>query len=1454
MDAALQELFFSETPGQEIEVILKIAKGAAMPPGVREVTRFGDIVTCRLAAGAIPAVRAHESVLSMKAPRLVTTELVGFSNFSRNESIRSQPPTRPNPSRFTGKGVVVGIIDWGFDFTHPNFLAPDGTSRFLKIWDQSAAGDNGNSGKFGYGKVFSKPEINTALGSQKPFQSLGYLPAKSDADGSGTHGTHVSDIATGNGNVGEASCAPESDIVAVHLSTGRIDGRASLGDSVRILEAIDFIAQTAGGRPLVINMSVGRHGGSHQGNSLVEQGIDNFLKEKSGRAIVNSAGNYFQAKAHAQGRLLPAGRETLDWNIPKDDSTANELEIWYSNRDQIRVSVTPPETGGQVEIFHAGQDQKRDIILAGKLAGRIYHRTLEPTTGDNHIDIFLYPGSPHGKWKVMLHGIEIVDGRYQSWIERDSGPQSRFEDSISPFFTTGSICNGLHNIAVGAYDPMNPERRSAGFSSAGPTADGRMKPNLLAPGVGIIAAKSAPASADRSSGELIRKSGTSMAAPHVTGAIAALFEKTGSIPIETTRNLLFASLDPPPATARGQEVHRYGYGYLNIEKLLVPPLEQIFFNNNKISAPMTPETAKSFFDSVAFGKITGNSLVEANDFEIIARPGESVLVPVRADDLVLRRAFGEGLVFSRTFQESGLREGFLNRLGRDTMIVRPRVAVLENEIFTDTEDFSQPSFEMQEATHFAAFSIFNKLLPREKVANCQVEISGGGLTLHGRANRLGSLQIDISTLPDGNYNLMVTAPDVFTGTVGPSTAVGANPPNRIWRNFQTQISIQNQRVSSVTAVPPPGSASMGANTRLVNIGLQPVWMKSPNSWARTSGTIANTIIVHHTAGPVIGPALNTFLSSTEERSAHYVIDTDGEIIKMVQDDKKAGHAGFSHWGGRNGVNGFSIGIEIVNQSGAYPNEQYVALIQLLQSLVSGLGISACQIVGHSDIGTNATKTRPATRIGRKSSDPGVSFDWARLEQAGLGLQIFANMQPSTIFGGFFQTFPQGVLRQGDSDSRQRYGGTAAPNLHGVIAEMQNELVRIGYFCPQNGEFDGDTAMTVQMLQEHFFGGSRQQNLSIPIGRVDFSVATLMKNIQTCTTAPAASPTPAPAPAKTGETEIFADPEDSEDLGFSENDLLPGSENAESCECLHDSAGSAETVAQSLVNLNTLRRSAGTNQIHTIHSRISRETGLMHQDGLVDNPLIKVSDDMITLAYNAHHMHGAVSPPEVLMGIWKKEGSDFHTDPLTFGANGILASNTDNAKILFRSKVLYVEFGTDQFLDYTHVAGTDNLADFSDATAAAHEIAFTTTTNRLISGRFLSRNLEQDLHRNLTVRRLANGRFEVIPTLHFYIYCLLLADALFRENAYQLSRIPALNGASDHGLTYLHWNMGHGNMRKFVPSANRYRAEAQYLINGQPISLIDWTFRRVPLNGEWKGPRENAIKFRYFVEVFGLVFA
>ncbi|CAN0555758.1 unnamed protein product, partial [Laminaria digitata] len=252
--------------------------------------------------------------------------------------------------------------------------------------------------------------------------------------------------------------------------------------------------------------------------------------------------------------------------IDPADTTLNEMEIWYPGSDLFSIELINNRSS---KSFACPVNSKKDIILNGKFVGRIYHRDKEPNNGKNHINLFLYKNAPSGRWTVKLKGEKVFDGRYHTWIERDGSCrkcQSRFDPSFAVSnSTTGTIANGFNSISCGAYDTSSTSFRIAPFSSKGPTLDGRFKPDILAPGVSIRAAKSTPVTSNLPRPSTTTMSGTSMAAPRVTGVTALVLEVLPkNTPFWQIRNIIIGSADP----ILGADASRTGSGKLNTVKAI----------------------------------------------------------------------------------------------------------------------------------------------------------------------------------------------------------------------------------------------------------------------------------------------------------------------------------------------------------------------------------------------------------------------------------------------------------------------------------------------------------------------------------------------------------------------------------------------------------------------------------------------------------------------------------------------------------------------------------------------------------------------------------------------------------------------------------------------------------------------------------------------------------------------
>jgi len=193
------------------------------------------------------------------------------------------------------------------------------------------------------------------------------------------------------------------------------------------------------------------------------------------------------------------------------------------------------------------------------------NRLKDPNNGDNMLGVFLAKSAPTGLWTIRLHGDPDRDTPFHAWVERDDYGQSSFPAPNDNSHTIGSISCGHDTIVVGSYDAHKATLPLSYFSSAGPTRDGRNKPEVSAPGHDVMAAKS------RSRTGVTKMSGTSMSAPAVTGAVALLLseakERSRKLSIEEIRQaLLKCCRHAPPGAADWND--RYGCGRLCVSALL----------------------------------------------------------------------------------------------------------------------------------------------------------------------------------------------------------------------------------------------------------------------------------------------------------------------------------------------------------------------------------------------------------------------------------------------------------------------------------------------------------------------------------------------------------------------------------------------------------------------------------------------------------------------------------------------------------------------------------------------------------------------------------------------------------------------------------------------------------------------------------------------------------------------
>jgi subtilisin family serine protease len=447
--------------------------------------------------------------------------------------------------------VLIGIIDvGGFDFAHPDFMKRDGTSRFVRIWDQGGS-FRAPPDDFGYGAEFTQERLNSALAAAK---SSG-LPAtrleqQSQRD-TGSHGTHVASIAGGNRGV-----CPHAMLAGVVISLAKptddnATKRTTFSDSSRIVDAVAYLTKLAEDLkvPISINISLGANGGAHDGSSATARWLEGLLGAP-GVAISIAGGNAGQieslapgdlgwmfGRVHAMGRIPSRGlQHELDWVVAGDgvvDASENELEIWYGAQDRIAIKLQPPHSRDWITVRPGEFIENRALDNGTFLS--VYNELYHPANGANYVALYLSPnlkthpitGVTAGTWRVRLVGEEIRDGNFHAWIERDD-PQPYDPDQPGvfyfPSYFSARSAVGSHTIntlacsnSVVAVANIDALREVASHSSSpGPTRDGRLKPDIGAPGTSVVAAYGF---GDRAT-PWIAMTGTSMASPHIAGVIA----------------------------------------------------------------------------------------------------------------------------------------------------------------------------------------------------------------------------------------------------------------------------------------------------------------------------------------------------------------------------------------------------------------------------------------------------------------------------------------------------------------------------------------------------------------------------------------------------------------------------------------------------------------------------------------------------------------------------------------------------------------------------------------------------------------------------------------------------------------------------------------------------------------------------------------------------------------------
>lgn len=383
-----------------------------------------------------------------------------------------------------GRGVIVAILDSGIDITLDEFKNEDGSSRILYLLDLTK--ENGTE--------YDNSAINKAIEDN---EKLGIDISN--------HGTPIAAIACGNNGV-----ANKSDIIIVKLGVGK---EKEFTRTTQVMKGLDYVIRKAEKlkKPVAVNLSFGNTYGSHKGNTILEQYI-NDIEGYWKSVICIGTGNEAGYSTHAGGILQSGEEKSIEIAVGRYQP-AIDIQLWKNYFDEINITLVTP-ANEKIPIAKKGESiQKKQTYQMDIL---INYGSATPYSIDQEIYIALIPKSQYilsGIWKIELEGEKIKDGNYDVWLPSgETLNNNTFFTRADPYNTFTIPSTAQKVISVGAYNNMTGAY--AIFSGRGSGCI--KKPEIVAPGVNI--------STYDGIGGIREFTGTSFATPYVTGSAALLLQ------------------------------------------------------------------------------------------------------------------------------------------------------------------------------------------------------------------------------------------------------------------------------------------------------------------------------------------------------------------------------------------------------------------------------------------------------------------------------------------------------------------------------------------------------------------------------------------------------------------------------------------------------------------------------------------------------------------------------------------------------------------------------------------------------------------------------------------------------------------------------------------------------------------------------------------------------------------
>ncbi|WP_396187820.1 S8 family serine peptidase [Flavobacterium sp.] len=575
--------------------------------GVELNTKVGEFYTARIPINKLEELFSINGVIKVEIAERVYQTLDNARALTNVNQVQAGTGL---PQAYTGNGVIVGMIDSGFDYTHPTFRNLNTQqTRISRVWEQTESGTPPSNVNYSLGTSYG----NEIIGASNILAN-----ANDNVNGvsQGSHGTHTTGIAAGTGGITNSlykGIAYDSEIVLV--PTDR--------NTAHIFDGIQYIFNyaTSVNKPVVINMSLGSHLGPHDGTSTFDSMCNSIVGP--GKILVGSAGNEGGDNIHVN-KTLSTGNSLFSFiafpysQINYANGKSN-IDIWGEAGKSFEVAVNiynivtnqfesyTPYINTQTNSSYQGTIYDNDTTSAPDTCSvTIATENSNSNNTKPHATIVIDNSLQDDALRYVLIEVRSSNGVVNAWNFPDGKFSDLSELNINVGATNGNTnmtigeIGGTGNsiISVGAYTSKNTYTNILGsspsldypgtigsiasFSSKGPTVDGRIKPDITAPGNVVVSSVSRFDNKYLSGGSSWNNvvsgltdntnnwyfgamQGTSMAAPVVTGIIALWLQAKPNLTVDQIKTIIHTTSITDSFTGTGSYIPNnfYGWGKIN---------------------------------------------------------------------------------------------------------------------------------------------------------------------------------------------------------------------------------------------------------------------------------------------------------------------------------------------------------------------------------------------------------------------------------------------------------------------------------------------------------------------------------------------------------------------------------------------------------------------------------------------------------------------------------------------------------------------------------------------------------------------------------------------------------------------------------------------------------------------------------------------------------------------------